>query len=916
MKMIDQEIENAIEASGCLGFIGVGAEQKLAEIESAVPEIRAFLTDEAKDCLRQNYRERLLLIYVQALFEEVRRILQKIDPVGVMIGKMNPENVQEAAETFFRESGGEVVNALQKKYALLAGYHAEIDRYYVESFSGFFRAFLSCKGEIEEKLLGRKENGEGIRTEIREIRHLSTGGADIHRSGQSVIGVTTDCGVFYYKPHDCGLDMLYAEIVNRYFSDCTKAADVVAGDGFAFVSCLEHEPVSSPEEIQTYYYHFGILTALFHGLGSMDMHRENILSCGTRPACIDTETILGTAMHADDDAKLSEEMKNELSASLIRTAILPGRMYKGPLVSPLYPSPLDGNSLPVYEGEAYPVTGYEEDFILGFREGYRRVLLYCDSIMDMIDRHADTTVRCLLRNTAFYATMRVMLLRPNYLTDEAARQKAYDKLCAAYGIYGAETLQEITAYEWKCLLKGDIPYYCTTVSGRFLSGENPEEVLMEDYYEMSVRDSAGRFLSRLSEEEEAFEEALIRCSFKHVLLDEEKETPEPIAREENEKPAEAVREILRELQTDAIRALDGSLLWMNQAITLRAMPACSTSTFADVGWFLAGVLQSDDLTDLYDEAMQLGGVVVRQMEQTLSRWEKIVIAKKKIISFFPVGLYTGIGGTLRALREMNAAGITGAASLEKRFLQYICHNELWSYKENTVAEGAAGLILAIASPERTLTEEEKRILAEAAEKLISAELPKRADFSCGCAGIGAALMAAYSCLGDERFREGAGEAFQKVRDLYKENLIGWPEGSVKPSWMADRGPHAAGIYLAADFSDRLIRQPDGNRETISEIKKLALASLLSEKTLYHLDTLDDGNALAVLALLRAGETGAAEERISSMLKRYRKKNCFTVTPNGIRSSFDPSFFMGTTGTGYAMLAYLQYMRNKESEVTG
>ena len=53
-----------------------------------------------------------------------------------------------------------------------------------------------------------------------------------------------------------------------------------------------------------------------------------------------------------------------------------------------------------------------------------------------------------------------------------------------------------------------------------------------------------------------------------------------------------------------------------------------------------------------------------------------------------------------------------------------------------------------------------------------------------------------------------------------------------------------------------------------------------------------------------GIAAGAEKVLSAMLKRKGQKGCFTVTPAGIRSAFDPSYYMGTLGISYAMMEYL------------
>ena len=91
---------------------------------------------------------------------------------------------------------------------------------------------------------------------------------------------------------------------------------------------------------------------------------------------------------------------------------------------------------------------------------------------------------------------------------------------------------------------------------------------------------------------------------------------------------------------------------------------------------------------------------------------------------------------------------------------------------------------------------------------------------------------------------------------------------------------------------------------VSRVRRLALDSLRQEKTICRLDTLDDGNAMAILALLKAGEHEAAGKVLEAMRLRAEKSGSYQVTEQGIRSFFDPSFIHGTLGCAYALTEYL------------
>ena len=934
MKLLPREVSEGMEKGGCYAFIREEAEEALASLMSAA--ISQILSNEARTCLLENYFERMELIYAQCLLSEIRTKLQAIDPVGLMLGKYQTESVTRAAEEFCSGHDGQVKTYLLSAYPLLASFREQIRKNYIDFFAAFLSAFQKEKEKIEERFF------EGNR--ITKILHLSTSGADIHRNGRCVVGVRTDAGTVFFKPHDCGLDELFGKIVGKWFSDATVAANVIRGDGYAFVSCLRHESLRSEDEISDYYYHFGILTALFHGLGSNDMHLENIISCGTRPACADVETILGTAVRMEGVKEELLAEKRFFVDSLVRTCILPTRVYKGPVVSPLYANDASKLCLPeIRDAEAdegmtqyRTVEGHEEEFIRGFHEGYDRMLSHRSEIKEMIDSYQDATVRCLLKNTRFYAQIRLMMLRPEYLKDQASQQIMYEKFSAPFKDAEDKIDRDIIDYEWSCLKKGDIPYYCTTVAGTMLCGEEPDMVVKEDYYQVSVRECSFRFLDRLSAEEADFEERLIRNSFSHAPVDEPKEKKEdiriadlcgaadaPVSAEQILREAE---KIFTDMKDDAIRGMDAKLYWMSTAIAMDSLMVCGDMvSFGEIGRFCAALLCAEKTCEkagllragiAEKELRDLAEKICGQISQDLKGMEDHHEEFAKSNTVLPAGLYTGFGGVLLSCAKMAETGISGAEDLCRRVTDLVYDGAFYSCRKSTVAEGVAGMLLGLSFA--PVSDKRDACIRACADRLLSEKLPDRADLPYGCAGIGVALAVAAKLLGEAKYAEAAGKAFEKVKAEYSDKIGGWPEGSAKIKWMADRGPHAAGIYLAASYAEEMLFEKKEAatvlfekkeaEELLKEISDLALRAMENEESLFRKDTLDEGNAMTVLAYLRAGDKERAGSVLQAMLERKRKRGRFTVTPSGVRSAFDPSFFMGTVGIGASVLSYFDNIR--------
>ena len=83
----------------------------------------------------------------------------------------------------------------------------------------------------------------------------------------------------------------------------------------------------------------------------------------------------------------------------------------------------------------------------------------------------------------------------------------------------------------------------------------------------------------------------------------------------------------------------------------------------------------------------------------------------------------------------------------------------------------------------------------------------------------------------------------------------------------------------------------------------ALESLMDEDHIYPMDTLDQGNALSVLALVKADKKDRAGRVLKAVTDRAALKGSFAVQQPGVKSAFDPSVFLGTLGVGKAMCKY-------------
>ena len=202
--------------------------------------------------------------------------------------------------------------------------------------------------------------------------------ADQHFHGRSTIRVDAEKGSFYYKPRDCRTDVLFGQIVDRWFSDIACVPDCVLGQGYAFCQNIPAAPASTEAEAGRYFRNLGGLCTLFQIFGTSDLHSENLVAQGVYPILVDMETILTPQPETFSDPKLFPEPKAEensfiydLNHSLFPSSILPA-LAGGKQYSILLDTDEKTCQLPVVDGKKRTVLGFEEVFLEGFSLIYDR----------------------------------------------------------------------------------------------------------------------------------------------------------------------------------------------------------------------------------------------------------------------------------------------------------------------------------------------------------------------------------------------------------------------------------------------------------------------------------------------------------------------------------------------------------------
>ena len=495
---------DVLAEAGCYGFLAPAAAGAVGGALARCPEAATLLDAAARSDLRRIVEGRLGSVYERALVKLAlgRRGLSASLALSAG-GGVRTDMMRRIAMDASAEVAADGGASLRAGLPFVREYVQAIAANCTGAISELIRRLVRMQGEVSAQLLGERH--------ITRVMGISARGADPHRHGRMVLRIDTDAGSFFYKPHECSLDGLYDEIAGCLFARSCRAAQVVPGDGFAFVECLLPEEPTGEEGLRAYWRNLGRLAALFHGLGSRDMTQDNIMCCGQLPAVLDLETLLTGEVDFDETAfgrggASGSASAHDLADSVACTGVLPMQLG-GRYVSPLVADNALGTCLPHLHGEPHTVRGFEQDFRAGFEEGYRHLMRHSDDLREVLHSHADAVCRLVLLNTRAYARCRSLLFSPGALRDPVQREKVLAGLGAEYAVFSNDVREAVAEHDAAALMEGDIPYYWSRAGSRMLfagDGSALGELLVR-----SALEAAEARLARLSDAELRFELSLI-----------------------------------------------------------------------------------------------------------------------------------------------------------------------------------------------------------------------------------------------------------------------------------------------------------------------------------------------------------------------------------------------------------------------
>ena len=886
--MTQIQLFDFISGSALMSFLDNDSEETVKTVLNEVPKVSGLLSDSFIDAMKSKYKSRVVSVFMRATGEVLVKQMRIIDPFGAADPtEACDDTVYRALENAVRIIGCDG-SYYYEKYPIVSDYMDVMRKNFIESETEFLDNFYELKGLIEKQFFGG-----------RKIDHLigfTSKGGDSHRHGRSVTGVRSNAGNFYYKPHDCRLDILYHTLITELFSDCTVAADCVTREGCGFVTELAAMPIESTEDLSLYYFNFGRLLAVFHGIGAVDMHLDNILPSGVKPCAIDLETMFKPEVgKRSRHGVVTLTSQKRTGRNVLRTAVLPWYLPGIGLLSPLYRQKLlDEDYLPECGGKRFTVEGFEKDFISGFEDGYDDVRKNRSRIMELFQSAEECELRVLLRNTEYYNRMRQFLWTPKALCDRKEQRRILDRLRVPFTNNRIDVNEDIVKYEEKCLLEGDIPYYCTTLDGVDLCGCSVGEVVTYGYMSKSARTKTFEDLEQLSGTDKVYECDLIRNSFMTVATDivDKASGTEILHSDDKEaldKKARAlISKICKGITECQIRKPDGNIMFVPSTPIIAGKRSSSDAVHcADAAVML-------HLADEY--GLVIDHNVFRNALSTIKNHVKKWQMDDPIYvrSVLNLGICGGVAEFISLLDE-----IPEADDIFMEIIDLAEEKQLYLIEDKKDAKALAELMISIGKSGKEHFKKTD-IIRRCADRLVGYFDAESGDVMC-LAAAGSAFTIAGALLKTGEYDQYAKNAFTHLNSLFNEKIVGWPDNNVVFKSLPECLNYSPYIgicaCLAADVND------DAKRTA-----ELSVKSVLNESMLRYCDSLYHGNALTVRFLVYAAEIfdrpelmDRVRDIIFTMIRRRDVCGAFHTSPAGIRDFFDVSYVFGTLGIGATLL---------------
>ena len=802
--------------------------------------------------------------------------------------------------------------------------------------------------------------GESFTGDFSKLVNIKTGVGDLHKNGRSVfVFEFSSDDRLVYKPRSMSIDVHFNQLLswlnNKGSNPQFKLLKVLNHGEYGWQEFVEAKECNTLEEVKNFYQRLGGHIAILHILHTTDMHMENIIASGEHPQFIDLESLFQNFNPvSDDEFTALQKASDELSQSVLRTALLPASLFKSGSFRSIELSGIGGHggqrlprpkyefensrtdkmrlvkgigfskgakNRPMYAGKEVSPEKYLDNMVSGFEGIYN---LFLNNQQELLASEGpimpfeNDNVRALIRHTQSYSTMLEGGIHPESLQDGLNRVRLFDYLWRVAEVN--EDIVPLISSETHDLLLGDVPYFQSCINSTSVWDSRGKEV--KGFYKQSALENTLNRIRKLTVEDCQKQIRYIRISMTTMLKRWD------------------LKEYRNNFSNRKLYDMATSEQFLQQAIAIgdRLLESAFWGdNLEDVNWIGIGASLNDRWlftpldASLYDGV--LGVAMFYAYLGEISKNEKYTqVAKSAVQSAFDfLKRYDGLGSLSAFNGYASVAYVFGHLAVlwdDNTYLQQaliaLSECEKWIGKDQAydLIGGATGtLIVALRLYELTKSKKAIEIAIQCGKHLIKNAKPQREGYgwtshldtdtalvglSHGTAGMAWALAELYTVTRDKAFLNYSKQAIVYERTMFMPNEGNWSDlryreerkrlGIVTPvQWCHG----AAGIALG-----RLMTFPHWNDTKMEEEIKIAIETTLRDGFGgSHCQCHGDFGNLEVLLvasdIFDQPELYKKAVRIGTQIVREVNETGWCC---GIPQNEDtPSLMLGLSGIGYGLL---------------
>lgn len=768
-----------------------------------------------EDKLKANYKELpmadLSSMVLNRLYQTVYQTFNSKARFMILMGHKSEEGLWEKIEGDLLSGGWQ---GLFTEYPVLArrmGTSIEQVLAFVEEF---LQRFYQNKEVIENEFF----QGKSINKIINIIGEIS----DLHQNGRSVLILTFDENrKLVYKPRTLEIDVRWERFTSEFSPAkvMIKAPHAMDLGEYGFVEFVHHEPCQNIEEIKSYFYNSGALMALIYAFGGNDFHRENIISVGTHPVIIDTETLMIPVARPFEQGgrdPAEQEKKSRSLAELMDTSVLMQGML--PLIKTddnnnrndlggLSGTAEGLDNLPVYNCRQYSSIEFPEQVADGFKFMYHQILENREELLEGkngIRLFGSCKFRMLIRQSQAYANVIKHISKSANLKDGFAYSLQTERMVKAF-LFSAKDeiipgLLRVFKSEKNALENGCIPIFYGEPQGEGILDD--QELLFENYFAKSPQKNAADYIKNMSEADLAIQLQIIEKSLTaetgevHTALTTDASAVKKTSRRivTNEELIHEAENIYKDIMDDRFIASDGEYSWLTQqydvksgGVTMGLMGPTLYDGLLGMAVFTGALYRLTEKLAYKETADYCIDKTVKQMEAIIPVMERYRIS---------LGYSNGIGGYIAGLRtSAQYTGNKDAAETANKLLHAITEKSIFNDTALDVLGGISGLVLALTKDDGLLNDSNcseytkqllewcgKHLLAERSKALETYQVWNSKEGSQpltglghGVSGIALALVKIYETIGGAEYLDAASNSIGYENAVYDEDSWNWPD---------------------------------------------------------------------------------------------------------------------------------------------